>query len=155
MALDRRRPRTHVVPRREGLRSRNPTHRPTSFNYNLLFDIDYILAWLCEGPGSTFRFAISPATLAFEHVNNIAFEGKPMCQDTLLDINSLTRVENPTIPGASLPTYRWSMEGHDGSFTFDAAGFELHIRRPPVVTDQQTLDYAARGGISFEEQQLT
>jgi hypothetical protein len=124
---------------------------PATLNYNLLFDVDYILAWLCEGSGSTFRFAVSPATLVFEHASELAFEGKPLCPDALLDINSLTRTENPSIPGASVATYRWTIAGHDGKVTFGAAGFKLYIRRAPVVSGQQSLEYVARGGISFEE----
>jgi hypothetical protein len=124
---------------------------PSTFNYNLLFDIDYIVAWLCEGPGSTFRFAVSPATLVFEHVSNLKFEGEPRTPEELLDINSITRAVEENIPGAPLPTYRWTIEGHDGNVSFDAAGFKLYIRRLPVVGSQQSLDYKTRGGISFEE----
>lgn len=127
---------------------------PSTFNYNLLFDIDYIVEWLCEGPGSTFRFAVSPATLVFEHVSKLKFEGTPATPDELLDINSLTRAVEENIPGAPVPTYRWTVEGHDGSISFDAAGFKLFIRRSPVVGAQQSLDYTARGGISFEERRV-
>jgi hypothetical protein len=127
---------------------------PSTFNYNLLFDVDYIVAWLCEGPGSSFRFAVSPATLVFEHVSNLKYEGEPRTPEELLDINSLTRAEEKNIPGAPLPTYRWTIEGHDGDVSFDAAGFKLYIRRTPVVGSQQSLDYKTRGGISFEERRV-
>ncbi len=122
-----------------------------SWNYSLLFDIDYIIQWILPAPGSNYTFAVSPATLVFENVSRVRFEGDPMTPEHLLDVNSLTRHENPPAPGAVVPTFTWTIECHDGTVTLDASGFKLYIRRPPVLSQEGSLDDAARGGISFAE----
>ena len=72
----------------------------------------------------------------------------------MMDLNAITRCENPKIEGATLSTWRWRLMGHDAEVELDASGFKLYVRRPPVIIAEQQLDIAIRGGISFEERRV-
>jgi len=125
----------------------------SGWNYSLLLDIDWIVEWLCDPVSRACKFAVAPSTMVFENVSNVRFSGQPRL-GSILDLDTITRCENPKIQGATLSTWRWRLVGHDAEVELDASGFKLYVRKPPVIIAEQQLDIAARGGISFEERRV-
>ena len=120
--------------------------------FELVLDIDYLLRWVDPvPPSSNSSFWVSPATLAFQGVQDIAS-----------DI-SIQHIERPTIqeirrinpsptPVGGLTDWHWTIELHQGKVTFRAHGFKQFFRRPPVQLDSQELGLERRGGLSFDRE---
>jgi hypothetical protein len=118
-----------------------------NFQSRLLIDLDYIAAWVRPtSPDDGFSFWVSPATLVFDDVWDLA--GNVDCQSCELTMNGLRRLplndRRPDLP-------RWHIEGHEFDLKFHASGYRLYIRRAPVLTDEQTLSLAERDGLAFAE----
>jgi hypothetical protein len=108
---------------------------------DLLFDIDYIVSWVSEG--ESFRWWISPATLAFHDVWSLEVE---MAQG--YHITSQLIIEDAIVRESLSPGgggWRWSV----GPFGFWASGFTQYIRRWPILADRQVLTLEERGGLSL------
>jgi hypothetical protein len=98
-----------------------------------------------------FKFWISPCTLVFENVYDIAFESG----DTTIIIDNISR-ENPQKPknGEYLDKdleYDWIVETTVGELSFKSVGFKQYVRQAPVLIGMQELDLETRNGISFNQ----
>jgi hypothetical protein len=119
--------------------------------YKFYLDIDFILEWikpLNEDEG--YKFKIAPATLIYHNAWDVRFD---IDTNLSLDIDSIS-MKNPHSPknNAVLPDtleYDWVIELQQGAISFKSIGFELYIRKSPVINQMQTLGLIERGGISF------
>ncbi|MDD2793081.1 MAG: hypothetical protein PHD73_07875 [Sediminibacterium sp.] len=118
--------------------------------YELAFDIDYILSWMTPHENSkSFRFSVSPATLIFKNVYELS------CDIPSVDIaiDSIERA-NPVKPknaayiGDHLE-YDWVITTSNGDISFKAVGYVQYLRQAPIETNTQSLSLLERGGISF------
>lgn len=109
----------------------------------VLFDIDYILAWIPDDRG-VYSFEVAPATLAFEDAWNVVGEidhaqsGDP---PSVLDLH-----RTPSEHWG----WDWHLEGDTFDVRFSARRLRQHFRaRPLDAGRRQHLSTAARGGIGF------
>jgi hypothetical protein len=120
--------------------------------FELLFDIDYIFQWVHPVPPEQyFSFWVSPATLVFEGVQNIAIDIEIgyIQQIEVADINR----EGPLAsPDGSITNWTWVIELQQGDIKFEATGFSQFVRKAPVYGGNQVLELTKRGGISFDRQ---
>jgi hypothetical protein len=121
-------------------------------NHKLLFDIDYIFKWVLLKNKKKYSFWIAPCTLVFENVYDIELE----TDHTEIIIDNISK-DNPKTPkNASYINrdfeYDWIIETTVGEISFKSVGFKQYVRQPPVLIDQQELDFETRGGISFNLQ---
>jgi hypothetical protein len=126
-----------------------------SFNpsqYELLFDIDYIFAWVNPDPPSEyFSFWVSPATLVFRN----AYDLKVNIETGLgLQLQGIERNEEREPRNAAYikdkKEWRWTLEGNEGDILFYSVGFTQHTRQYPKHIKRQSFTLEERGGISFE-----
>jgi hypothetical protein len=114
---------------------------------DLLFDIDYIVAWIKpEAPGGNFAFEVAPATLVFEDVWNVSGDlDNPDNAD--LEVADLHRGD---LLDTDPARWLWRLEGHRFDVRFEAGGFRQHFRRWPVRVERQSLTREQRGRPSFD-----
>lgn len=118
--------------------------------YEMAFDIDYILSWVKPHENSkSFRFAVSPATLIFTNVYELSCDIPSM--DILID--SIERA-NPVKPKNAAYIddqleYDWIITTSNGNISFKAVGYVQYLRQEPIETNNQSLSLLERGGISF------
>jgi len=120
-----------------------------SKDYKLLLDIDYILKWVLSKNKKNYKFWISPCTLVFENVYDIALES----DHTSLVILNVTK-DNPRAPKNEIYLdkkieYDWVIETTVGEITFKSVGFNQFIRKPPIFINSQEIDIETRSGLSF------
>lgn len=127
----------------------------------LLFDLDYIFQWVDPQEGENhFSFWIAPCTLVFQEVypfqikhNN---EGFLNLDISILDISrkgpsTLERI----FSGVSESGWEWKIECVHGEIVFGSSGYCQYVRGKPIlVTGDQSLTIAQRGGYSFEKVEL-
>ena len=130
-----------------GLRIDPPDPDREDWQSDLVFDIDYIVEWICGTQGG-FSFRVAPATLVFHDVTDLSiavdFGGRDYPQ-TLneLSIASITRQPIRRKGGADTrPYFRWTMALNlppDGEIAFGASGYTQTLRAEPTLHDQQRL----------------
>lgn len=117
-------------------------------NFELLFDIDYIVNWVNPvPPDSYFTFWIAPATLVFTNVGNVEFHLKS--QSGEFSLQDLHRVDEQTTPNGKMTDWLWKLSGDDGSVSFRATGYKQYFRKQPFHTQFQKLRLDERGGLCF------
>ena len=117
--------------------------------FELRFDIDYILEWLCPATkGGSIQFRVAPATLVFE--DSGAVKATFDSQQGIASIDEIIRLKRGGLPGAIVDTWDWTIRCHEGEIFFGASGFHMVLRAPAVVIDRQYLDTEARGLPSFQ-----
>ena len=130
----------------------NPIHAITfSDNFEILMDIDYIFEWVLKG--KKYIFWISPCTLIFENVYELAFDVGPTIPGLTIDL--VTR-ENPQKPKNFKHIkrdieYDWTIEMQEGTISFKSIGYKQFVRQKPRLISTQKLDTIERGGISFNK----
>jgi len=118
----------------------------------LLLDIDYILRWVDPVPPSpNYSFWVSPATLAFQGVQDVESEFS-FLHIECLTIQGIKRADPKPTPTGGLTDWQWSIELHQGRLGFRAHGFRQFFRRPPLHTDGQAIGLNSRGGLSFAQE---
>ncbi|MBS1744988.1 MAG: hypothetical protein JST21_02335 [Bacteroidetes bacterium] len=118
--------------------------------YELCFDIDYILEWI--NPQETedhFKFMVVPATLVFRNVHDLKINFS-LVEVTIEDIYR----DNPVQPKNYVHIkeeneYDWIIETNNGEVSFKSVGFNQYARQKPRLLDNQSIDFVERGGISF------
>ncbi len=118
----------------------------------LIFDLDYILQWVPQGPTEPFNFWIAPATLVFKGVfgmrGNLGVNQGMMDFPTILNITQET-TEPPEL--RQLHNWKYQIEFDQGELSFHAVGFSQFFRvKPAFKSDSQYLSFEDRGGISFD-----
>jgi hypothetical protein len=120
---------------------------------DLVFDIDYIVEWLCS-VGSRAQFKIAAATLTFHHVTDLKVNidwGDSSMQvavaEMTLDRIARRRVEKQLIC-LDRAYYYWTLWLNSprpgGEISFGASGFTQILRQEPIVCDEQKLKPAER-----------
>ncbi len=116
--------------------------RPQS--YSLVFDLDYILKWV--EPASSeeyFSFWVAPATLTFENVSEVEISlQSDLPQLTLFGIE---RADEQPAPDGRFKSWRYTLDGDQGTISFRATAFTQKFRNFPVQTNQQSLSERERG----------
>jgi hypothetical protein len=118
--------------------------------FEVAFDIDYILQWVKPSEDQYYRFWIAPATLVFENIHDLKFDLEPFDAVEIADLHR----EDPQRPiNADYVRrdieWRWRIETHQGDVTLRSIGYKQYIRRQPVFSRSQSLDLATRGEFSF------
>jgi hypothetical protein len=119
---------------------------------DLVFDIDFILDWLC-GVGGATQFRIAPATLVFHGVTDLKIKidwGSSGFQVALHEV-SIDRIQRELVRDQKVfldrPYYSWSVRlnwPEAGEITFGAVGFTQTLRAAPVLTEKQRLSLRQR-----------
>lgn len=119
---------------------------------DLIFDIDYIVEWVCEADGCC-QFLVAPVTLTFRHVIDLRMAidwGKSGFQTAIHEISfaqvTRSQIENQKIC-LDRPYYDWKIETNfpkEGRITFGASGFTQVLRAEPVLIDEQKLSPSQR-----------
>ncbi len=116
--------------------------------YELRFDLDYIVEWTCDlhGRGS---FLVAPATLSFLNTTDVAMTLRSSVG--IFTLKQLVRgVGEPRgTRGPGIVYREWVLEAHEGEFRFWASGFRQVLRATPVRTARQDLTFAERGLPAF------
>ena len=121
-----------------------------SDDFELVFDIDYILRWVHPiPPEQYFNFWVSPATLVFPGVQNIKID-MDLDYIQLIEVADISREGLLARPDGSLTKWKWVIELQQGRIEFAASGFTQYFRKRPVFGKQPGLDLGQRGGLSFE-----
>jgi hypothetical protein len=118
--------------------------------FEVAFDIDYILQWVQPSEDQYCRFWVAPATLVFENIHDLKLDLEPFEAVEIADLHrdDPKRPINAEYIGRDTE-WRWRIETHQGDITLRAIGYKQHFRRQPIFTRSQSLDLAARGGFSF------
>lgn len=113
---------------------------------DLVFDIDYIVEWLCGAAGRA-QFKVAVATLTFHHVTDLKVSidwGDSGMQvavaEMTLDHVARRRVEKQLIC-LDRAYYRWTLwlnsPRPSGEISFGASGFTQFLRHEPILCDEQ------------------
>ena len=123
---------------------------------DLVFDIDFIVEWICEAEGSC-QFLVAPATLTFHHVTDLRMAidwGTSEFQTAIYEvsISQITRsqIENQKIC-LDRPYYSWQITTNspkEGIITFGASDFTQTLRAEPVLIHEQKLSPLQRNSLS-------
>jgi hypothetical protein len=113
---------------------------------DLVFDIDFIVEWLCRENGSC-RFLVAPARLAFHDAGDLAIRldhgdgaGRIAMNELAIDRVSSERISGP------IDMFRWEFRlasPAGGLISFSASGFTETLLAEPTLRDEQHLP---RGG---------
>lgn len=114
-----------------------------------ILDIDHIVAWVRNDDG--IRFRVAPADLIFLDVCDLEMAidwgdsgGRTGVHEPAIDHIIRVPLPDATSPAAS---FRWRIVMNHpagGEIVFRARGFELNLRRPPVLRDEQRLPVSGR-----------
>lgn len=111
-----------------------------SEDFELVFDIDYILEWIHPPPGEIyFSFWVAPATLVFENIYDLELN--------LSSSSSFIEIETIERTALSLENiYSWTIECQEGEIKFNASGYKQYFRADPTYggqrLDRQSIGYS-------------
>jgi hypothetical protein len=119
--------------------------------FEMVFDIDYILQWVHPQIEEThFKFWVSPATLVFENVYDVEFDIGSFAGK--LEIDSIKRDdERPPRNGQYIKKqaeWKWIIICQEGEIRFHSTGYKQYIRANPILISTQILKSESRG-VSF------
>ena len=120
-------------------------------DFELTFDVDYILKWVDPEPDETyFKFWVAPATLVFKNVHDVEFEIDSYNGN--LEIDNIKREQESRPINAELTgntrEWLWTIECQEGEIRLRSVAYEQFIRAAPQLVLRQTLDRKTIG-ISF------
>ena len=128
-------------------------------NYEFLLDIDYIFKQENpKGNETYYKFWVAPCTLVFENVYSLEFDFG-LSTPFELEIADIKR-NNPQKPSnydfvKRDLEYNWVIETvQRGDIKFKAVGYKQYVRKKPILTDEQQLDFEKRGNVSFERTEI-
>jgi hypothetical protein len=125
-----------------------------SDDFELLFDIDYILRWVHPiPPEQYFSFWVSPATLVFEGAQNINVDVN-LQYIQLIEVADINRDGPFTSANGGSTYWKWVVELQHGKIEFEATGFTQYFRKRPEFGPLQGLGLEQRGGLSFSREHL-
>jgi hypothetical protein len=119
--------------------------------YKLLFDIDYIFAWVDPVPNEKhYSFWISPCTLVFENVNDIQYVISALRLQIMdIDRSGPRKPRNAEYINRDTE-WKWTIECLEGEIIFYSIGFKQYTRSAPINIKSQSFSLEERGGISFD-----
>ena len=124
---------------------------PLASDWTSLFilDIDHIVAWVSAGDGV--RFRVVPADLVFREVCDLkmAVDWGDSKGQIGLSEPAIDRIERDPVAVADgrPPMFQWRIAFNHpagGAIGFRARGFDLNLRREPVLRDEQRMPVSAR-----------
>jgi len=117
---------------------------------DLVFDIDFIVEWLCE-PSGACRFRVAPATLVFHQVGDLSLAvdhgdsgGRNGLTEWAISHVTRERLDRP------FDYWRWTIGlsmPPGGVITFCSSGFTQTLRSEPVLLLEQRVPRAERRDI--------
>jgi hypothetical protein len=120
-------------------------------NYKFYLDIDFIVEWIDPiNEHEGYKFKVAPATLVFHNAWDIIFDIETNLSLEIDDVvmSNPHEAKNKEVV-LSKPEYDWHIELQQGDIFFKSIGFELYLRKPSILTENQTFGLEARGGVSF------
>jgi len=109
--------------------------------FDVSFEIDYILEWICNG--TFYQFVVAPATLTFHSANKIHLD-MVMGYKEDLNIDRIERVELTTASENAVGYRRWLFEIHLHDqvtpISLEATGYTQSLRGAPRLQDGQSPD---------------
>ncbi len=103
----------------------------------LKIDIDYIFKWE-KGIDTYSGFWVSPCDLVFKGVNylkvNLDFQN-----NMFLDILEIKRGNKRLSPNKAVYLWDYRIEFDNGCIQFTSSGFELLVRKQPLLSESQDL----------------
>ena len=118
--------------------------------FKFYLDIDFITKWIDPiNDDKGYSFEVSPATIVFHNTWDVILDSDT---NLSLEINNISasnphKAKNEQVVHSK--EYDWHIELQQGDIFFKSIGFTLFLRKPPTLSDSQTLGLEARGGISF------
>lgn len=118
---------------------------------DLKLDIDHICEWVKLGDGCSYNWRVAPADLIFRGVTGLKLTidwkdetyRMSVAGPYILDIKR-ERIENQLVY-LDRPYYKWEVLFNDEShLSFGAWGFDLTLRNPPILRDNQCLPFSMR-----------
>src|SRR4051812_46948924 len=120
--------------------------------YEFWLDMDYIFEWIHPSENETYyRFQVSPVTLVFENVDELAIDIEVFDSVQLQDVirGQSRRPRNAEHIMREIE-WRWTIDTNVGEITLWAAGYKQYVRQRPLLVKSQELTLEQRGNISFE-----
>lgn len=119
--------------------------------FEFLLDLDYIFKWVKPQDEETyFKFWVSPVTMVFSNAHSIVLDIES--PQEAIDIADLHRGEPEPTPNNRAMQYVYRFECQEGVLSLVATGYEMFVRRAPLLLEAQSLSLSQRGGISFERE---
>lgn len=124
-----------------------------SDNYELLFDIDFILKWHTDK--SKWKFSVCPVTIVFKNVYDIEMDidsNTQLIMDDIIKSNPRTPKNIEYLPANTLE-YDWYFDLIvGGEIRFKSIGMTIYQRKEEIITTNQTLTLEERGGFSLSKE---
>ena len=117
-------------------------------NWSLLLDLDYIFKWdEPKPPDQNYGFWIAPVTLKFLNAHSVSadFDIKHL----ELAIADVHRGKSRETPNGAMTEFLYHLECQEGSLRLWATGFQMIVRREPILKRVQCLELRERGGVSM------
>lgn len=127
---------------------------PKEYDYELLFDIDYLFEWIKpEPPNNYYSYVVAPATLSFIGVWDIKTDIETR-QSVLepITILEIQRFNERKINNTDFTTWEWIITLVQGTIKFNGLGYTQYIRRKPIRYETHILEENHRGPISFSKE---
>lgn len=120
--------------------------------YKILFDIDYIFAWVePKPPAPNYTFWVAPCTLVFDNTYDFKASnemgGCPIILDVLRSDKSKPR--NAEFIGKDTE-WTWTLDCVAGDISFKSVGFTQYTRQKPIEIMEQSISLEKRGGVCFD-----
>lgn len=117
--------------------------------FEFVLDLDYIFRWVEPVDGEDqYKFWVSPVTMVFRNVHSVKLDVES--RQGSLEVVNLHRGDSRPTPNGKLSETHYRVECQEGELTLWATGFEMHVRRLPILQRSQILSLRGRGGISFD-----
>ena len=118
------------------------------YAFELMVDLDYIFEWVRPAEGEThFKFWVAPATMVFENAADLRINIES--SQGSIEIARFQRETIGPTPNRKFMQSAYRFECQEGEVSLRATGFKLYARRPPVLSNVQSLELGSRGGVSF------
>lgn len=116
--------------------------------YEIAFDIDYIFQWVKpKKKGGYFKFWVSPVTMVFSNAYDLKIDIHSTHGN--IEISDLSMGEERKTKNNKGNECDYKFECHEGEIELTANGFQMFVRKHPVLQSAQCLDFNERGGICF------
>lgn len=124
-----------------------------SDNYELLFDMDFILEWHTDKP--KWKFSVCPITIVFKNVYDIEMDinsNTQLIMDHIIKSNPRTPKNIDYLPADTLE-YDWYFDLIvGGEIRFKSIGMTIYQRKEEIITTNQALTLEERGGFSLSKE---
>lgn len=120
-------------------------------DFELSFDIDYIIKWIEPKDSENFSFKVAPATLVFKNVWNLKVNLEYDLDIRVEDVHRSNPCQPKNKGMEGVLEYDWGIVLSTGEISFKSVGYNQYIRQAAFITEKQILEINQRGGISFSK----